>query len=34
MCVGTFVLVQNWRVLANAASSGYGRASSWHPGKT
>ena len=33
MCVGTFVLVQNWRVLANAASSGYGRASSWHPGK-
>jgi uncharacterized protein len=33
MCVGTFVLVQNWRVLAGAASSGYDRASSWHPGK-
>jgi uncharacterized membrane protein YfcA len=33
MCVGTFVLMQNWRVLASAASSGYGRATSWHPGK-
>jgi uncharacterized membrane protein YfcA len=33
MCVGTFVLVQNWHVLASAASSGYGRASAWHPGK-
>ncbi|MFI5249356.1 MAG: sulfite exporter TauE/SafE family protein [Gemmatimonadales bacterium] len=33
MCVGTFVLLQNWRVLASAASAGYSRASSWHPGK-
>jgi uncharacterized membrane protein YfcA len=33
MCVGTFVLLQNWRVLAGAASAGYTRASSWHPGK-
>jgi hypothetical protein len=34
MCVGTFVLLENWRVLASAASAGYDRASSWHPGKT
>jgi uncharacterized protein len=33
MCVGTFVLLQNWRVLAGAASAGYTRASSWRPGK-
>jgi uncharacterized protein len=33
MCVGTFVLAQNWRVLAGAASAGFSRASSWHPGK-
>ncbi len=33
MCVGTFVLVQNWHVLAGAASAGFGRAPSWHPGK-
>jgi len=33
MCVGTFVLAQNRRVLADAAMLGFSRAAWWHTGK-